>query len=122
MKGAKISINRNNNKLVKSFRDNFLKDINYETEVFICPYFVDFLIADKKIIIEVLGDYWHCNPQKYNRTFYNKRKHMTSEEIWQKDQQRKQELINKGYKILEFWEHDIRHNPEIIKKQLLGVN
>ena len=57
-----------------------------------------------------------------NGNFFIEQIGLTVDEKRKKDQQRKQELINKGYKILEFWEHDIRHNPEIIKKQLLGVN
>ena len=96
--------------------------INYIEEAQIGRRFVDFLVKDEKIIIEVLGDYWHGNPMFYNGNFFIEQIGLTVDEKRKKDQQRKQELINKGYKILEFWEHDIRHNPEIIKKQLLGVN
>ena len=41
----------------------------------------DFIDIEKKKIIEFYGDYWHCNPLKYNSTFFNKHKELTAKQI-----------------------------------------
>ena len=70
----------------------------------------DFIDIEKKKIIEFYGDYWHCNPLKYNSTFFNKHKELTAKQIWEKDNERIQLLKNNGYDVLIIWEYEVRHN------------
>ena len=40
-------------------------NIEFESEIKIDKYFVDIVISSKKLIIEINGDFWHANPEKY---------------------------------------------------------
>lgn len=77
-------------------------------------FFVDFLLYDKNIIIECYGDYWHCNPLFYDADYFHKGLGSTAEQKWKKDQLRKEKLEQAGYKVIVFWEHDIKTNMENI--------
>lgn len=73
-------------------------------------YFVDILIDNK--IIEIFGDYWHCNPIKYSKTDivnfpYGKIK---VKDIWDKDKKRIKEIEKRKYKVLVLWENEIIKN------------
>ena len=74
----------------------------------------DFYLPDHNILIEVDGDFWHCNPINHltpvcksqeinliNDEFKNK---------WAKDN---------GYKLLRFWEDDINNDIKSVKQILL---
>jgi very-short-patch-repair endonuclease len=80
--------------------------------------FYDFYIPTKNIIIEVDGDFWHCNPNsKYILPEYK-----TQEKNLKRDQQKNQWAQDNGFKLLRFWETDINTNPqqiiEILKREL----
>lgn len=66
---------------------------------------VDIYIPSINKIIECHGDYWHCNPSKCTPTYYNKLVHMTAQEVWDRDKQ-KRDLLNKhGYDVEVIWEN-----------------
>ena len=52
-------------------------------------YKLDFYNKEHNLVIEVMGDYWHCNPSIYSYDYYNKNKNMTASEIWKEDLKRK---------------------------------
>jgi hypothetical protein len=68
-------------------------------------YIVD-VITNKKIL-EFYGDYWHCNPKKYNQLI-EKSKYTNEQinKIWEKDKIRELKLISDGYDVLIIWEND----------------
>lgn len=81
--------------------------------------FYDFYIPLKNTIIEVDGDFWHCNPNsKFALPEYK-----TQEKNLKRDQQKTQWVKDNGFKLLRFWEYDIKNSPqqiiEILKKELL---
>lgn len=77
--------------------------------------FYDFYLPDYNLLIEVDGDFWHCNPDtkhkipKYNTQKYN----------LERDRIKNEWAIQNGYKLLRFWENDIKNNVKKIKKILL---
>ena len=91
---------------------NNIKNIGYK---------IDFYDKTKNLIIEFQGDYWHCNPNLYNKNFINEVKQLTAEEIWKYDQNKKdficKTLNNPIY--LEIWENDYRKNPNKILQEIL---
>jgi very-short-patch-repair endonuclease len=89
----------------------------FESQVSVDKYTVDFLV-DKKYIVECYGDFWHCNPQQYTSSYYNRGKKKTAEEIWNRDMERKKKFEQLGYKFLCFWEDDIRNNPKIVQSKI----
>ena len=81
-----------------SFRDN-----NY----YVGSRIPDYLNIDRKIIIEIFGDYWHCNPKidEYaNENFMHPKIKLTSKEIWENDGAKIQEYKLLGYKTIIIWE------------------
>ena len=66
-------------------------------------YQCDILIPSTKTIIECDGDYFHGNPIFYSEEELSKKQ----KEQRQRDSIRTKELIEKGYKIIRLWEHDI---------------
>ncbi len=75
----------------------------------------DGLLEDKKILLEVNGTFWHRDPRFYKKSFvfgFNGFKEESSEEVWAKDERKRKAAIQNGYKVLTFWEFDIRTNPK----------
>ena len=92
-------------------------NLPFEEQVAVDKYTVDFLI-DNKYIVECFGDFWHCNPQQYTSSYYNKGKKKTAEEIWKRDKERKETFEQLGYKFLCIWESDIRRDPKIVRSKI----
>ena len=69
----------------------------------------DFLIEDKKIVIECQGDFWHANPKIYLADDYMFEGH-TAKDIWKKDALKKQAMENRNYTVLYIWEDDFKNN------------
>ena len=77
----------------------------------------------KNKIIEFQGDYWHCNPNLYDKDFYNKVKQKTAQEIWNYDNVKKECAEYYGYDILYIWECDYYQNrEEVINKCIEFLN
>jgi very-short-patch-repair endonuclease len=92
-------------------------NLPFEEQVSVDKYTVDFLV-NKKYIVECYGDFWHCNPQQYTSSYFNRGKKKTAEEIWQRDTERKKKFEQMGYKFLCLWESDIKNNPKIIQSKI----
>ena len=73
-------------------------------------YVVDFLNEENKLVIEIYGDYWHCNPTIFPPDHINKTLNMTAQEVWDHDRERKAALERLGYTVLVFWEKDLKKN------------
>ena len=88
------------------------------THHFIIEYYeFDFFIPLKNILIEVQGDYWHGNP-----LFYEEKdllEHQKGKKI--RDIQKKTFAENRGYKVLEIWENDIKKNNFSSIKEIFNV-
>lgn len=79
-------------------------------------YQIDFLLNNSKIIIEVNGDFWHCNPKQYEATYFHKTYKKFAKSIWNKDKKKILELKKLGYSVIVIWENDIRRNLQKIEK------
>lgn len=95
--------------------NNMLDDLNikYTNEKIIGYYAIDNYLDEYNLMIEVMGDYFHSNPYKYNL------KDLDS--IQSKDKirdMRKHTYIKKycDVEILYLWESEINHNSELCKK------
>ena len=79
----------------------------------ICKFY-DFKIKNKSIIIEVDGDYFHGNP-KCNSKFSN------LDKVQKNDRLKDKLAKSMGFKVIRFWESDIKKNPDIIVETLNGI-
>lgn len=80
--------------------------VDYKQNNQIGQYNVDFLI-DGKYVVECYGDYWHCNPQRYDGEYYNRGLKYKANQRWMKDERRLNELVMSGYPVLVLWENEI---------------
>lgn len=76
----------------------------------------DFIIKNSNILLEVQGDYWHCNPKVYRNGPINE---------WQKYSRRRDYIKrkyakNKNYKLIYIWEKDINENNKEFFNKLEG--
>lgn len=113
-------------KLEEDFARDFLDKVGveyvYQFEAKDIGRFFDFYLPSINLIIEIDGDFWHGNPEKYDK-----------EELrgHQKRAQRVDEYKTKwalmhSIPILRFWESDIRKNPKkvmtILKEEVGKYN
>jgi very-short-patch-repair endonuclease len=77
--------------------------------------FYDVYIPQFNTLIEVDGDFWHCNPKIYPEAIYESQKKNLL-----RDHEKNTWAVDNGYSIIRFWEYDINHNKEhvieILKK------
>ena len=79
-------------------------------------YFIsDFYIPHIRTIIEVQGDYWHCNPKVFSCP-----NDIQKEKI-QHDIFKKEQLEKLGYNIIYIWEYDIKNNYEKCINQIAAL-
>jgi len=69
-------------------------------------YFYDFYNKNTKQFIEFQGDYWHCNPLKYEACFFHTLKQKYAHEIWEYDLQKKIQAEKHGWQVEYVWESD----------------
>lgn len=75
-------------------------------------FLLDFLLIDYKIIIECDGDYWHANPK-----FYPDPKDWQIERM-KIDREKDRIATENKYKILRFWEDDIKNNIDFVRQTI----
>lgn len=93
-----------------------LLEINYTHSFYISSIkkIYDFYLPDYNILIEIDGDFWHCNPINFPKPTYK------SQEINLINDKFKNEwALENGYKLIRFWENDINNNILEVKKTLL---
>ena len=93
-------------------------NIKYEREYLVKYYSVDNYLTDLNLMIEVMGDYWHGSPLKYNAQTTNLNK--TQQKDIQYDKQK--HTYVKRYReieILYLWEKDIDEHIELCEKLIL---
>ena len=94
--------------------------ISYHYNYFIGRRSYDFKI--KNLIIEIQGDYWHMNPKVYKKDDINPSFQMTAEKVWEKDKKKKEYAEKYGYKVLCFWEKEIRAIKEDVELKSYILN
>jgi G:T-mismatch repair DNA endonuclease (very short patch repair protein) len=87
---------------------NILKDMDYDVKKShrVSRYICDIFVKKFNLIIEYNGDYWHCNPKKYEQDYKHPHKKKTASQIWDEDKKRIDNLIKLGYNLEVIWESD----------------
>jgi len=96
-------------KLHKKIREALnLSQLGFVSEQVVDGFIVDELNIEKKIIIEINGDYVHANPKLYKETDIIKlaNSKYTAKEKWLYDEFRIKTLESLGYKVIIIWESD----------------
>jgi len=79
----------------------------YRIQRFVC----DFAIPSCKLIIECDGDFWHANPNIYDRTNPSGL-HPTQQKNLERDKNKNELLAKEGWTVLRFFESEINNNPQ----------
>lgn len=86
---------------------------------------LDIYIPSKHLAIEFNGDYWHCNPIKYNESYFHKELNMTAKQKWEYDELKINECQKMGIDLIVVWEYNWVHDKEQVKvflqKRINGV-
>ena len=105
-------------KLEEDFAHNFLDKLGvkyvYQFEAKDNGRFFDFYLNEEHLIIEVDGDFWHGNPDKYDKE--ELRGHQKRAQ--RVDEHKTKWALLHGIPILRFWESDIRKNPKKVMTTL----
>lgn len=113
-----ITDQNHTSKLEKTFSNILdLLDIRYKKFLYAkeIKAFYDFYIPELNLVIEVDGDFWHCNPNsKHSLPKYESQKKNLL-----RDKEKEQWIKDNGYKLLRFWESDINNNILEVKRILL---
>lgn len=92
-------------------------DINYICEFQIGYYLFDIFLPDYQILIEVDGDYWHCNPL----IFPNGPKTKTQLINIARDKRKNEYCIENNLRLIRLWEFDILNTPLEIESILCDL-
>lgn len=90
-------------------------NIVYDKQFSLDRYTYDFYLRENNILVEVDGDFYHCNPTKYpdGPTFPIQKRN------FENDKHKTEVAVTNGYTLLRFWESDILSNPQQVITQLL---
>jgi len=109
---SKCSYSSGLEKRIRSILDDM--GIRYISNEIINDKSFDIIIENK--IIEIQGDFWHANPNRYNPddvlNFPGGKKPL-AKELWIKDKNKRIFVENLGYDILYLWESDINKKSDI---------
>jgi G:T-mismatch repair DNA endonuclease (very short patch repair protein) len=104
---SKSKISQKFNNLFNKYGIKYHSEYTYTNERGKKGY-IDFYLPDYNIAVEFYGDYWHCNPNIYNKDYYHKILKKFSYETWEKDRNRIHYIFekefNKNATILIIWE------------------
>jgi len=105
-------MSKTNENLLKAKRSSLEERLlpylkGYENNVQISYYNVDFVDKSSNHIIEVYGDYWHCNPDLYPDNYIHPYYKMTAKQKRKLDEDRVQYLESLGYFVTVVWESDL---------------
>jgi endogenous inhibitor of DNA gyrase (YacG/DUF329 family) len=110
LENKEVDTNTRPQKIINDLLDNM--NISYINEKGFKYYAVDNYLDEHDLIIEVMGDFWHCNPLKYNN---NNMADIHKKRI-PKDKAKHTYFINNhNIEILYLWEDDIYNNLNVCK-------
>ena len=97
---------------------SWIKNEGYDisTQYPLGNFLYDCHVKNTNILIEVNGDYWHCNPKVYTTGAINE---MQKSHI-RRDFAKKGFASKQGYYLITVWEKDINENSEKTKSWVLG--
>lgn len=88
--------------------------IEYSNNKFLFGYNYD-IIFRNKIILEIMGDFWHANPKLYesNDLLNFPKKKRYAKDIWKYDKRKKEIAEKKGYSVIYLWESELNNMNNI---------
>jgi very-short-patch-repair endonuclease len=88
--------------------------LQYESQYQLGTKFFDFYLPAHNTIIEVDGDYYHCNPEIYKKPQYK-----TQRRAIINDHRKNRLCEQHGIRLIRFWENDIRNKRDMVLARLM---
>ena len=91
--------------------------VNFERNFYINRNQYDFYIKNYNLILEIQGDFWHANPNRYKSDdilMIPNTEGVKASDLWKKDEIKKKKAIDCGYKIDYLWETEIKQAENAI--------
>lgn len=95
---------------IKTLYPKSVSQFTIKTKNTTLGYLPDIYIPELNLVIEVFGDYFHCNPNIWPADKYNKTLQMTGAEKLEKDKKRLDDIKNAGYPVEVIWEMELRED------------
>lgn len=109
--------NKRISKVEKRFAEILQKEgIDFKQQKWINKFSYDLRLNNSKVIIEVEGDYWHCNPKKYSADFIHPTRKIKAQDIWFYDELKRINAEKYGYKVIYVWEFEIKAGLDVISR------
>lgn len=88
-----------------------------EPQYQIAKKWFDFKVRSAKILIEMDGDFYHCNPEVYPNGPINRmqKKNMIN------DRKKTALAFSEGFLLIRIWEKDFRKKPEEVKNRIQEI-
>jgi len=103
-------------KLEQRFEDMLVElNIQFINQHPLNGYLYDFYLPKHNLLIEVDGDWFHCNPDVYPEAIHEIQKFVKVN-----DESKNKVAQENNTPLLRFWEKDINDNPDVVKSKLLG--
>jgi G:T-mismatch repair DNA endonuclease (very short patch repair protein) len=107
-----VITSKKENEIIKYIKSLGYSSIHsYKVDTKIC----DVYIPSLNLIIEYFGDYWHCNPERYDRNYFNEKKQKYAWELWEYDKNKLELIKSYGYNLEVIWEKDLKNNNKLIE-------
>lgn len=98
--------------------------ISYVTQFPLSGKLFDFRLVNTNILIEVNGDYWHCNPIKYRKddivNFFGKKTKVYN--VWQKDEEKRLRAEKNKFIVIYIWENEINNSKNLQELLISKLN
>ena len=79
---------------------------------------VDVKFDDVQLIVEMFGDWWHMNPQKYADSDVNVVTKKQASFVWERDARKLSELQEHGWTVEVVWESEWKKTKEACMKRI----
>lgn len=91
-----------------------LKSAGYDVviQLSVPRYYCDIYVPSLNLIVEVNGDYWHANPNKFSENDVIGHKRMSASMIWKHDAKKISDLRQMGYEVVVVWESQIKASTQ----------
>lgn len=89
--------------------------IPHQTQYQVGRYYFDVKIGNT--LLQVNGDFWHCNPDMYKSTEIVKfpgQKRTLVMNVWKKDLKKKLQANKRGFKVFYLWQKQINNSPQAV--------
>jgi len=91
-------------------------EVSYVQEFKLDKKYFDFLINDN-VLIEIQGDFWHCNPNIYNQPI-----HKIQKRNIKNDKDKLYLAHTNGYKVIYIWEKQLLEHGDTILDKIIEEN